>query len=91
MEAHQAASALREIGPEAEAAVLRLLKEKHLETKREACNILRQIGTRKSIDPLREAMLAPDQMLSQAATEAVRAIQSRAGLESSEPPRTRAR
>lgn len=90
-EAHQAVAALSACGPEAESAVLRLLKEKHVESRRHACNILRQIGTRKSLEPLREVMLDADQMLSQAATEAVRAIQSRAAGEPTELPRARTR
>lgn len=91
MEAHQAVTALSAMGPEVENTVLRLLKEKHIETRRQACNILRQVGTRKSIEPLKEAMVDPDQMLSQAAAEAVRAIQSRAGTDPAPPPRPRTR
>lgn len=69
--------ALKKIGPTAEDAVLTLLKEKHLETQRHGCNILRQIGTKKSLDPLRELMLSTDASLASAAGEAVRAIMAR--------------
>ncbi|HLP75301.1 MAG TPA: HEAT repeat domain-containing protein [Candidatus Paceibacterota bacterium] len=72
-----AAEVMGKLGPEAEDTVLTLLKQKHLETLRSACNILKQIGTKKSIEPLRELMLDPDQSLNSAASEAVRAIQAR--------------
>jgi len=75
--AHQAVDALGNIGPDAEGAVLPLLQEKHIETRRQACNALGQIGTKKSLEPLRDLMLDPDQMLSSAAAEAVRAIIAR--------------
>jgi hypothetical protein len=74
---YQATDALAKLGPQAEDTVLTLLKQKHLETLRSACNILKQIGTRKSIEPLRELMLDPDQSLSSSAGEAVRSIQAR--------------
>ncbi len=74
---YQATEALGKFGPEAEDAVLTLLKEKHNESRRSACTILKQIGTSKSIEPLREAMLDPNQMVSQAAAEAVRSIKAR--------------
>lgn len=74
---HQAVEALSKIGPDAEDAVLPLLKERHNETKRQACKILKDIGTKQSLEPLRELMLSPDRMLSEAASEAVRAIMAR--------------
>jgi hypothetical protein len=74
---YQAVEALTKIGPDAEDAVLPLLKEKHVETRRQACSVLKQIGTQKSVEPLRELMLDPDQMLSTTAAEAVREILAR--------------
>jgi len=74
---YQAVEALTKIGPDAEDAVLPLLKEKHNETRRQACNVLKQIGTKKSVEPLRELMLDPEQMVNSAAAEAVRAIMAR--------------
>jgi HEAT repeats len=74
---YQAVEALGKLGPAAEDAVLPLLKEKSIETLRSACNILKQIGTSESVAPLRELMLDPDQSVSSAASEAIRAIQSR--------------
>lgn len=76
-DAFQAVTSLVNLGPEAEESVLRILDEKNIETRRQACNILRQIGTGKSVNKLKKLMVDPDQMLSQAAAEAVRAIQAR--------------
>lgn len=73
----EACNALTKIGPAAEDAVLELLKEKNVETRRRACPILGQIGTAKSIDALKNTLLDPEQSLSQAAGDAVRAIQLR--------------
>jgi hypothetical protein len=72
-----AADALVLLGPAAEPAVLALLKEKNIETRCQACNILRQIGTRKSLSPLRDLTFNPSKELSEAAAEACRSIQSR--------------
>lgn len=76
-DAYQAVEALSKIGSDAEDAVLPLLAEKHNETRRQACKILKDIGTKKSLEPLRELMLSTDRMLSEAAGEAVRAIMAR--------------
>ncbi len=72
-----AADALVRIGPTAEPAVLTLLKEKNLETRRQACNILKQIGTKKSLSALKDLTLNPSKELSEAAAEACRSIQAR--------------
>ena len=71
------ADALVRIGSAAEPAVLALLKEKNLETRMQACNILKQIGTRKSLSPLKDLTVNPSKELSEAAAEACRSIQSR--------------
>ena len=76
-DAHQAVEALTKIGPDVEDAVLPLLKERHNDTKRQACNVLKAIGTKKSLALLRDLMLNTDRMLSEAAAEAVRAILTR--------------
>ena len=70
-------SALISAGPDAEKSVLPLLSEKNVETRRQACVILQQIGSRDSLDALQKQMADPDQQLSQAAVEAVRAINNR--------------
>jgi hypothetical protein len=74
-----AAEALVHIGPAAETAVLALLKEKNTDTRIQACNILKQIGGKKSLGPLKDLTANPSKELSEAAAEACRAIQSREG------------
>ena len=72
-----AAEALLRLGGSAEPAVLALLKEKNVETRIQACNILKQIGTKKSLGTLKDQTLNPSKELSEAAAEACRSIQSR--------------
>lgn len=72
-----AADALVRIGSAAEPAVLGLLKEKNVETRIQACTVLKQIGTRKSLGPLKDLTVNPSKELSEAAAEACRSIQSR--------------
>ena len=74
-----AAEALVRTGAAAESAVLALLKEKNIETRCQACNILKQIGTKKSLGPLKDLTLNPSKELSEAAAEACRSIQAREG------------
>ena len=57
--------------------MLALLKEKNLETRIQACNILKQIGTKKSLGPLKDTTLNPSKEVSEAAAEACRSIQAR--------------
>jgi HEAT repeat protein len=71
------ADALVKIGPPAENAVLTLLKQKHTDTRIIACNVLKQIGTKKSLSALKELTGDPVKELSEAAAEAVRSIQGR--------------
>jgi hypothetical protein len=75
--AYAAADALGEYGSTAEEATLALLKEKHLETRRNACRVLNKVGTSKSIEPLQAVIAAGDPQLINDATEAVRAIRQR--------------
>jgi hypothetical protein len=75
-EAHMAVTALEKF-PTAESAVLTLLKEKNVATKRHACTILRKIGTQNSIAPLQELVAHSESSLRSAAVEALRAVQSR--------------
>src|SRR5687768_3401120 len=75
--AHSAAQALGEFGSVAEDAALALLKEKHLETRRQACQVLSKAGTTKSIEPLQAVITAGDPQLINDATEAVRSIRQR--------------
>jgi HEAT repeat protein len=71
------AEVLVSFGPAAEDAALQLLKERNLETRRYACDILRQVGGARSLEPLKAQMLEHDQNLNQAATNAARAVQDR--------------
>lgn len=64
-------------GPAAESAVLELLRERNAETRRQACGLLQQIGTDKSLESLQKLVGDPDPALSQAAVEALRALQAR--------------
>lgn len=74
---NQAITALGNIGPAAEDAVLLLLREKHIGTRRLACGILKQIGTQKSLPALKDLAVHSDRPLSEAAADAVRTIQLR--------------
>jgi len=73
----EAADALMRIGPAAEPAVLELLKERSNVTRWQACGILKHIGTKESLPPLKELTLAPSKELSEAAADACRSIQLR--------------
>ena len=70
-------TALINFGAPAEKAVLGLFSEKNLETQRQACLILQQIGTGESVAALQRVVGDGDSSLSQAAVEALRAIQQR--------------
>jgi len=72
-----ASAALINIGAPAEKAVLALLNERNADTQRQACNILQQIGSNDSLEPLQKLIGDSDQQLSQAAVDAVRAIKLR--------------
>lgn len=71
------AQTLQRFGPVAETAALDLFQERYGQTRRLACVLLGEVGTRKSIEVLREQMLDADDQVSQAATQALRAIQQR--------------
>ena len=70
-------SALINIGAPAEKVVIGLLNERNTETLRQACAILQQIGATDSLEPLHKLVSNSDQQVSQAAAEAVRAINQR--------------
>jgi HEAT repeat protein len=72
-----ASDALIKIGPVAEDAVLALLKERHADTLRNACRVLKQIGTQRSLEPLKNLVLSPSASVNQAAGDAARAIAAR--------------
>jgi HEAT repeat protein len=77
MYGQDASAALINIGAPAERAVIALLNERNADTQRQACNILQQIGTDVSLDPLQKLVGDGDQSTSQAAVEAIRAIKQR--------------
>ena len=77
MNGEQVSSALINFGPAAENAVLTLLDEKNVETQRQACAILQQIGTSESLDALQKLVGDSEQTVSQAAVDAIRAIKQR--------------
>ena len=69
--------ALKLIGPAAEPAVLGLLRERNLETRRRACEILQAIGTSRSLEPLRTLRSTSDDTVSSAARQAIQEIEAR--------------
>jgi HEAT repeat protein len=75
--AYAAAEALGEYGPASEDLALDLLKEKHIETKRQACRILQNAGTAKSQEALQAVITNGDPEILSEATEALRAIRLR--------------
>ncbi|HVK57762.1 MAG TPA: HEAT repeat domain-containing protein [Candidatus Kapabacteria bacterium] len=75
--AYAVAEALGQFGSAAEEAALGLLKEKHLETRRQACQILNKVGTSKSLETLQAVIAAGDPQLINEASESVRAIRQR--------------
>ncbi len=77
MYGQDASSALIDIGAPAEKAVIALLNERNADTQRQACNILQQIGTDASLDPLQKLVGDSEQSTSQAAVDAIRAIKQR--------------
>jgi hypothetical protein len=77
--ANEVAETLIKIGPPSETPVLAVLKEKNIETRVQACLVLKQIGTKKSLGPLKELTSYPSKELSEAASAACQAIQERTG------------
>lgn len=75
--AYAASEALGQYGSAAEDAALALLKEKHLETRRQACQILNKVGTAKSIETLQAIIAAGDPQLINEATQSLREIRQR--------------
>jgi hypothetical protein len=80
-EAEFAIQMLKGFGPAAETAGLELLQHRHVQTRRMACLLLGEVGTSRSLDPLREQMLDHDNQIAQTATEALRAVRQRVSVE----------
>lgn len=72
-----ASAALKAMGPKAERAVIPFLTHKDGFTVREACGILKEIGTAESIPALTALARANNAFISPAAQEAIAAIRSR--------------
>jgi hypothetical protein len=71
------ASALANIGPAVQKPVIGLLNDRSIETRRQACVILKQVGTKASLEPLQKLVADPNPQLSQAAADAIREINQR--------------
>ncbi len=84
-DAHFAAEALGTLGHGAERAALRLLEQRHFETRRRACEILGRVGERDALEALTSLLTHPDQQLSHVAAEAVRSIQIRLAINPGAP------
>jgi hypothetical protein len=74
---HNASQALQAMGKIAEAAVSKYLSHPDVFVRREACLILRAIGTRASLAALQEAARDGNGLVSGAAAEAIKAIGAR--------------
>ncbi len=73
----QAAIALKAIGPIAESAVLTLLKSTVIDQRREAAQILKQIGTAKSVAALEKAEKDSDPLVKMFAGQALKEVTKR--------------
>lgn len=72
-----AAQALRDIGPAAEPAVLKLLSQGDRKARQSGCQILQQIGTKKSLPALQKAKNDSDNLMRLYAEQAAKAIERR--------------
>jgi hypothetical protein len=72
-----AAQALRSMGPAAEPAVLKLLTQGDRKAREEACQILNEIGTKKSLFALEKAKKDGDALMKIYADQAIKAIERR--------------
>ena len=70
-------AALQSFGATAEKPVAALLPERSIETRRQACLILKQIGTAASLDALQKVVGDMNPQVNVAAAEAIRAIKQR--------------
>ena len=73
----QAGHALREMGPAAEPAALKLLTHGDRKAREQACQVLSQIGTKKSLPALEKAQKGGDRMMQIFAEQAIKSIQHR--------------
>lgn len=78
-DAHDAKGALIAMGPVAEETVLTLLQHDHWVYRGDACEILGKIGSEKSVPSLTEALKDGNGLVPRRATDALAAINKRAG------------
>ena len=71
---HQQVWLIKDIGPEAEDAVLPLLENKDARARQNACEALRSIGTKKSFPALQKATRDRDGSVAVAAMDALRVL-----------------
>jgi len=71
-DAHQASNALKALGAAAEDAVLKLLEQGKAEQRRDACQILKVIGTKKSAAALEKAASDSDALVAMFAKDALK-------------------
>ena len=72
-----AAKALASMGPVAEPPALALLASKNDDVRSEACDVLRAVGTKKSLTRLKSLARDKNRLVGMAAQQAVEAIQGR--------------
>jgi len=72
-----AAEFLKAVGPAAEPAVVGLLENRDPAVRREACSVLKAIGTKESISALEKAANDSDSLVKKNAIEAVAAVKER--------------
>ena len=75
--------ALRALGPEAEPAVIPLLKNSDSQIRKLACEVLRDIGGQETLDVMKKLPADPDVFVKQEAANAMQAIKAR--LKSQKP------
>ncbi len=71
-DAHQASNSLKALGPDAEDAVLKLLEQGKTDQRRDACQILKVIATKKSAAALEKAASDADGLVSMFAKDALK-------------------
>jgi S1-C subfamily serine protease len=73
----QARQALKQLGPVAEPAVLKLLEDKEWSIRMDACDILGEIGTEKSVPALEKAANDENALVKMRAEDALKKIRAR--------------
>ena len=74
-DAYHACKSLKALGAEAEETVLKLVKHAKPDVRRDACDILKLIATRKSVPALEKAASDSDALTARYAKEALKTAQ----------------